>query len=172
MPEVWLLGSGIDSALLAADRGLPFSFAHFFGNAANGPAIAEHYRRSFRPSPLLAEPRVHVAVQVMCAPTRAEAGWHASSLDVARLQLARNQPGSGIVPPEEAAAHAFTPEERHFLANSGMRATLGDPDEVVAELGRIADAYATDELGIVTICYDFGARRRSYELLAEHVRAR
>src|SRR5262245_5228247 len=66
-PEVWLLGSGIDSALLAAQRGLPFSFAHFFGNAANGPAIVEHYRRHFQPSARFAEPRVHVAVQVMCA---------------------------------------------------------------------------------------------------------
>jgi luciferase family oxidoreductase group 1 len=171
MPEVWLLGSGIDSALLAASRGLPFSFAHFFGNAANGPAICEHYRRSFRPSPRLAQPRVHVAVQVMCAATRAEAEWHAASLDVARLQLARNQPGSGIVPPEEAARHAFTPEERHFLASSGMRATTGDPAHVASELEEIARSYGTDELGIVTICYDFGARRRSYQLVAERVGA-
>jgi luciferase family oxidoreductase group 1 len=168
MPEVWLLGSGIDSAELAALRGLPFSFAHFFGNAAQGPAIAEHYRRNFRPSPLLAAPRLHVAVQVMCADSHAEAAWHAASLDVARLQLARNQTSSGIVSPEEAARHEFTPEERQFLASSGMRATVGDPAQVAAELDELAQRYGTDELGIVTICFDFEARLRSYALVAEH----
>jgi len=167
MPEVWLLGSGVDSAQLAAQRGLPFSFAHFFGNAANGPAIVEHYRKHFRPSPQLAKPRVHIAVQVLCADTQQEAEWHASSLKVSRLQMARNQRGTGIISPEEAMAHEFTPEELRFLEHSGMRATTGDPEQVAQELDEIADRYATDLLGIVTICYDFKARLRSYELLAE-----
>jgi luciferase family oxidoreductase group 1 len=167
MPEVWLLGSGVDSAQLAALRGLPFSFAHFFGSAANGPAIVELYRRHFRASPRLAEPRVHVAVQVMCAETRDEAEWHASSLKLARLQMARNQGGSGIVSPEEAARHVFTPEELQFLEHSGMRATTGDPAQVAAELDELAARYGTDQLGIVTICYDFRARLRSYELVAQ-----
>jgi luciferase family oxidoreductase group 1 len=171
MPEIWLLGSGVDSALLAAQRGLPFSFAHFFGNAANGPAIVELYRSRFQPSPYLSEPRVHVAVQVLCAETREEAEWHASSLDVARLQMARNQGGSGIIPPEEAARHVFTAEERQFLAHSGLRATTGDPGSVAAELDEIASRYGTDQLGVVTICYDFKARRRSYELLAQRFTA-
>jgi len=166
MPEIWLLGSGIDSAQLAAERGLSFSFAHFFGNAAHGPEIVELYRRHFRPSPLLAEPRVHVAVQVMCAETSEEAEWHASSLKVARLQMARNQGGSGIVSPEEASKHVFTPEELQFLAHSGMRATTGNPEQVAAELDEIAQRYGTDQLGIVTICHDFRARLRSYELVA------
>ncbi len=168
MPEVWLLGSGVGSAQLAARRGLPFSFAHFFGNADQGPAIAAHYRSHFRPSASLAEPQLHVAVQVLCAETREEAEWHAASLNVARLQMARNQGGSGILSPEEAAQHVFTPEERHFLAHSGMRATVGDPEQVALELGEIAELYATDQLGIVTICYEFKARLRSYELVAEH----
>ena len=167
VPEVWLLGSGVDSALLAADRGLPFSFAHFFGNAANGPAIVDAYRKRFRPSRQLAEPRVHVAVQVLCAPTQEEAEWHAASLAVARLQMARGQGGTGIIPPEQAAAHVFTPEERRFLEHSGMRSTVGNPRRVEDELREIAARYATEHLGIVTICFDFAARRRSYELLAE-----
>ena len=167
MPEIWLLGSGSDSARLAAERGLPFSFAHFFGNSAQGPAIVEQYRNHFQPSALLAEPRVHVAVQVLCADTREEAQWHAASLSVSRLQMARNQPGTGIISPEEAAEYPFTPEELRFLEHSGMRATLGDPASVTAELDELAERYATDRLGIVTICYDFKARLHSYELLAE-----
>lgn len=166
VPEVWLLGSGVDSAMLAADRGLPFSFAHFFGSSAQGPAIAEHYRRHFRPSPRCPEPRVHVAVQVLCADSREEAEWHAASMKVGRIQMARNQGGSGIVSPEEASRHVFTPEEEAFLAHSGMRATVGAPDAVADELEAIAAAYRADELGIVTICFDFKARLRSFELVA------
>ena len=167
VPEVWLLGSGIDSATLAAHRGLPFSFAHFFGQAAQGPAIVEHYRQQFRRSPQCAEPQVHVAVQVMCADSQEEAQWHASSLKLGRLQMARNQGGQGIVSPEEAAEHEFTREELRFLEHSGMRGTTGDLASVRAELDGIAEQYHTDLLGIVTICYDFKARSRSYELLAE-----
>jgi luciferase family oxidoreductase group 1 len=167
MPEVWLLGSGIDSAELAAKRGLPFSFAHFFGQAAQGPAIVEHYRRHFRPSRECAEPRVHVAVQVMCADTQEEAEWHASSLRLGRIQMARNQKREGIVSPEEASQHEFTPEELRFLEQSGMRGTTGDLARVVAELEDLSEQYATDHFGVVTICYDFKARMRSYELLAE-----
>ena len=167
MPEVWLLGSGIDSAELAAKRGLPFSFAHFFGQAAQGPAIVEHYRRHFRPSRECAEPRVHVAVQVMCADTQEEAEWHASSLRLGRVQMARNQKREGIVSPEEASQHEFTPEELRFLEQSGMRGTTGDLARVVAELEDLSEQYATDHFGVVTICYDFKARMRSYALLAE-----
>jgi luciferase family oxidoreductase group 1 len=167
VPEVWLLGSGVDSAMLAANRGLPFSFAHFFGSSNQGPAIAEYYRSHFQPSPACPEPRVHVAVQVLCADTTEEALWHASSMKLGRIQMARNQGGSGIVSPEEAARHVFTPEEEAFLAHSGMRATIGDPASVAAELEEIAEGYGADELGIVTICYDWKARLHSFELVAQ-----
>ena len=86
-------------------------------------------------------------------------------MKLGRIQMARNQGGSGIVSPEEAAEHVFTPEEEAFLAHAGMRASVGDPASVVAELDEIAERYATDELGIVTICYDFKARLRSFELV-------
>jgi luciferase family oxidoreductase group 1 len=167
IPEVWLLGSGIDSAQLAAQRGLPFSFAHFFGQAEQGPTIVEHYRKNFRPSEQCTEPKVHVAVQVMCADTQEEAEWHASSLRLGRIQMARNEKREGIVSPEEASKHEFTPEELRFLENSGMRGTTGDLATVAAELDALSDRYATDHFGIVTICYDFKARLRSYALLAE-----
>ncbi|MBB82223.1 MAG: LLM class flavin-dependent oxidoreductase [Deltaproteobacteria bacterium] len=167
VPQVWLLGSGVDSARLAAARGLPFSFAHFFGNSAQGPDIVDLYRREFRPSAQLAEPRAHVAVQVMCAQTTEEAEWHALSMKVGRIQMARNQERSGIVSPEEASEHVFTPEEERFLEHSGMRATVGNPEQVAAELYAIAERYDTELLGVVTICYDFEARLRSYELIAQ-----
>ena len=103
----------------------------------------------------------------MCAETTELADWHASSLRLGRIQMARNEKREGIVSPEEASRHEFTPEELHFLEHSGMRGTTGDLTSVVAQLDDLAVQYATDQFGIVTICYDFKARLHSYELLAE-----
>ena len=171
MPEVWLLGSGIDSALLAAERGLPFSFAHFFGaHAGSGPRIVDAYRKRFAPSRWCAEPRVHVGVMALCAPTEAEAQYHAASLRLSRLNLARGV-NTGTASPGEALAYPYTPAELDYLARNAMPAAVGDPAQVLAQLREIATAYATAELGVVTICFDFAARVRSYALIAEAARA-
>jgi luciferase family oxidoreductase group 1 len=167
MPEVWLLGSGIDSAHLAAERGLPFSYAHFFGiGVEHGPAIVESYRRHFRPSASLPEPRVNIAVQVLCAETEDEAKRLAASRNLARLRIILGRRG-GIPPVEEALAYPYTPQERAYLAEFGRTTVDGDPRQVKAKLDALAELYQTTDLGIVTICYDFTARVRSYELVAE-----
>jgi luciferase family oxidoreductase group 1 len=172
MPEVWLLGSGVDSALLAADRGLPFSFAHFFGTAAeHGPAIAETYRKRYRPSKAYPEPRLNIALGVLCAETEEEVAYHAAPLRLSRINMARGI-HRGIVSPEEALAHQYTPEELAFLERSSQSAIQGTPDQVVSQIEAIANRFATDELGIVTICHDFQARLHSYQLLIEALRGR
>ena len=166
-PEVWLLGSGIDSALLAAERALPFSFAHFFGSASeHAPAICEAYRRRFRAMGHPGEARLHLALQVTCADTQSEAERLASSLDVGRIQMARQQ-GTGILPPEEALNYQFTPEELAFVQASRRSMIVGDPKQVRERIEAIAADCGARELGIVTICYDFEARQHSYELVAE-----
>ena len=166
-PEVWLLGSGIDSALLAAERGLPFSFAHFFGTASeHAPAVCEAYRRRFAALGHSGEPRLHLALQVTCAESQAEAERLAASLDVGRIQMARQQ-GAGILPPEEALAYRFSPEERAFVEASRRSMIVGDPAQVRERIEAIAANCGARELGIVTICYDFEARKRSYALVAE-----
>ena len=167
MPDVWLLGSAVGSAELAAERGLPFSYAHFFGaSASQGPDIVERYRKAFRPSARCAEPRVSVAVSVLCAESQEEVDYHGISMKVSRLNMVRGI-RSGIVPPEEALAHEFTAEERAFLEQQGGNAIQGTPSQVKAGLEAIADQFGTADLGVVTICYDFEARVRSYALVAE-----
>ncbi len=166
VPEIWLLGSGFDSALLAAERGLGFSFAHFFGAASGaGPAIAASYRKHFQPSRWLSAPRLHVAVMVLCAETQPEADRLAASLRLSRLNFARGEP-SGVPSPEEALAYTYSPAEREYLDRMAMPAIVGTPERVRAQLEETARAYGADELGIVTICYEFAARVRSYELVA------
>lgn len=167
MPEVWLLGSGIDSAHLAAQRGLPFSYAYFFGMGVEyGPSIVKSYRRHFHPSAFLSEPKVNVAVQVLCAETEEEAKRLAASRNLVRLRIVTGRRG-GVPPVEEALAYPYTPQERAYLAQSTRANVDGDPQQVKAKLEAIAALYQTTDLSVVTICYDFAARVRSYELVAE-----
>jgi luciferase family oxidoreductase group 1 len=167
MPEVWLLGSGIDSAYLAAQRGLPFSYAHFFGvGIEHGPAIVGNYRRHFRPSALLSEPRVNVAVQVLCAETEAEARRLAASRNHVRLNIALGR-RQGIPSVEDALAYPYSPEESAYLARFRRTDIDGNPQQVREQLAHLAEMYQTSDLSIVTICYDFATRVRSYELVAE-----
>jgi len=167
MPEIWLLGSGLDSAYLAAERGLPFSYAHFFGiGVEHGPAIVESYRSQFRPSAFLSEPKVNIAVQVLCAETEEEVKRLAASRNLVRLRIVLGRRG-GVPSVEEALAYPYTPQERAFIAQHNRTTVDGDPQQVKAKLEAIAAQYQTTDLSVVTICYDFAARVRSYELVAE-----
>ena len=167
VPEVWLLGSGIDSAYLAAQRGLPFSYAYFFGMGVEyGPAIVETYRRNFRPSAVLAEPKVNVAVQVLCAETEAKAQRLAASRNVLRLNIVRGRQGK-VPSVEDALAYPYSPEERAYLAPFNRANVDGNPQQVREQLEEIAKVYQTNDLSVVTICYNFADRVRSYELVAE-----
>ena len=166
MPQVWLLGSAVGSAELAADRGLPFSYAHFFGaSVEQGPAIVDRYRKNFRPSALCPKPCVNIAVSVLCADTQDEVDYHSISLKVSRLNMVRGV-RSGILPPEEAMQHSFTPEETAFLEQQSFNAIQGPPDVVARGLHELAERFDTPDIGVVTICYDFAARVRSYTLVA------
>jgi luciferase family oxidoreductase group 1 len=167
IPEIWLLGSHVESAHLAAKLGLPFSYAHFFGNGAeNGPLIAESYRRHFRPSPYLAEPQVNVGVHVLCAETEEEALRLATSRNLMKLRSALGV-RSGVPSVEEALAYPYRPEELAYLEQVKQSYVDGDPQQVKAKLEDLADRYQTTDLTIVTICSGFAERVRSYELLAE-----
>jgi luciferase family oxidoreductase group 1 len=167
MPEVWLLGSHTESAYLAAMLGLPFSYAHFFAmQSENGPAIVEGYRRHFRPSVYLSEPKVGVGVHVLCAETEAEARRLASSRNLAKLKTALGQRG-GVPSVATALAYRYSPQELAYIAEFSRSYIDGNPPQVKAGLEALAEQYKTTDISIVTICYGFAERVRSYELVAE-----
>ena len=166
-PEVWLLGSRVDSAFLAAELGLPYAYAHHFGlGVKDGPAIVDAYRQNFRPSDYLSEPKVHVGVQVLCADTEEEALRLASSRNLARLQSMTGR-AHGVPTVEEALAYRYTPEEAAFVEQYTRVCVDGDPQQVRDGILQVAESYDTDDLSIVTICHGFAERLRSYELVAE-----
>ncbi len=167
MPEVWLLGSSDYSARLAAALGLPFSFADFFGTTAEyGPLVAELYRKQFQPSGFLAEPKLNVALHVLCAPTEEEAGYLSASrnLNKAGRVMGLHQ---GLLPPDKAAAYPLTEEARLYLESHSKGDIRGDPEQVRERVLEAAQSYGTEDISVVTNCYAFEDRVRSFELVAE-----
>ena len=183
-PEVWLLGSSDYSARVAALLGLPFGFADFFGTtSAHGRFVAELYRRDFKPSEYLSEPRVNVTVQALCAPTEDEAHFIATSRNLSKASAffdehtaQHSEEGnaargagfpslkSGLLPPEEAAEFPLTERARQYIES--MSYIDGDPDQVKEALLKRAAEYGADHVSIVTICFAYEHKRRSYELIA------
>ncbi|GAC1434976.1 MAG: LLM class flavin-dependent oxidoreductase [Chloroflexota bacterium] len=171
VPELWLLGSSDYSARLAAGLGLPFAFADFFGNAGDfGPDVAALYRREFRPSPTLPEPRVAAAVHVICADTTARAHAVASSVRVAVARLRTGGGSMALLPPEEAQREETEGPGAAFAAAFTRHFIEGDPEVVQDRLRDAAERYGTGDLIIATNCFSFADRVRSYELVAQACR--
>jgi len=164
-PEMWLLGSSDESAKLAAMFGLPFSFAHFI-NPMGGQNIIASYVENFQPSELLAKPKASMCVGAVCAPTQAEADRLALSRGLWRVMLDKGALGP-YPTPEEAEAYPYTEMERRAAEKSKRTALIGDPKYVRSGLEHMAADHGVEEMMIVTICHDFAARLRSYELIAK-----
>ena len=158
-PEPWLLGSSPQSALWAAELGLPYSFADFINS--DGASIAAEYRGRFVDSERLGAPHVMACVVVICAETDAEAERIASS---GRMMFSLLRQGRLIpIPPVETALAYFAGRG----GSTGRRGVVGSPARVRDGLERVAAEYRADELMILTITHEHSARRRSYELIAE-----
>ncbi|MGE0062122.1 MAG: LLM class flavin-dependent oxidoreductase [Xanthobacteraceae bacterium] len=165
LPPIFLLGSSDYSAQLAGRIGAPFSFAHHFATFDAGEAM-RLYRDNFQPSSRFAEPYAILGTAVVCADTDEEAEILASAAD---LHFVRRGKGEylPLASPEEAAAYAYTPEDRARLAQYRTRLTVGGPDKVKARLDALLAETQAQELMVTTMVYSHAARRRSYELLAQ-----
>lgn len=169
-PELWLLGSSVQSAVWAAELGVPYAFADFIN--PEGAAYAQRYRDEYAPSAEHPEPRVIAGVSAICAETTEEAELLATSVTMAMRLLRR---GHLIpVPPVETAVAFLAEEESRRRAQddpgrprrSARRMVVGTPAEVRAGLEAVAADYGAQELLVVTITHDHAARMRSYELIA------
>ena len=167
-PDVWLLGSSDYSARLAAAMGLPFSFADFFGNTGeHGPQVADIYRNEFRPSAYLSEPKVNVALQVICAATEAEARFIGASRSLNKVISRLGLTTDGLLSPEDAVRWPLDDDAKAYMSQSIKSYIEGDLDQVREGVLAAAERYQTSDIGIVTNCYYFDHRKRSYELVAE-----
>jgi luciferase family oxidoreductase group 1 len=161
---LWLLGSSLFSARLAAQRGLPFAFAGHFAPRDLHEALAI-YRSGFRPSAHLAQPYVMVGVNALAAESDDHARWLFTSQQQAFVNLGRGTP-TQVPPPSADLARGWTPEERQAAAGRLTSAVVGSPTTVEQGLRRILAATQADELILTGHLYDPAERLRSYELLA------
>jgi luciferase family oxidoreductase group 1 len=164
-PEMWLLGSGLHSAVYAGELGLPFAHAHFI-SAEGSEEACETYRRRFKPSAWCEAPRVAMGVAALAAERDEDARRLAASRNLWVVRLLTGRP-IAFPPPEEALGYQYTEQERALLDNIEARSTVGTPELVKTKLAALANRHGAEELVIVTITYDAKSRLHSYELLAK-----
>jgi luciferase family oxidoreductase group 1 len=162
---IYILGSSLFGAQVAAALGLPYAFASHFAPADMMDAIAL-YRARFRPSDQLEKPYVMLGVNVFAAETDDEARRLFTSVQQAFVRLRRGEP-SRLPPPVNDVEKLLTPAEQAMLGKALSVSFIGTPDMVRRGLESFVARTAADELIVVSQIFDHGARLRSYELTAQ-----
>jgi luciferase family oxidoreductase group 1 len=165
-PDIWVLGSSLYGAQVAAHFGLPYCFAYFFSEGAGAEEALDIYRDTYRPTALNPVPISAICMVAMAADTQAEADYLYGPREIWRALRERGQ----FVPlpsAEEAARFTLTDAERRRADLLRLRALSGTPDLVRSRLLAVADSLGVDEVAVVTASHDAAARRRSYVLLAD-----
>jgi luciferase family oxidoreductase group 1 len=146
-PRLWLLGSSMYSARLAAAKGLPYVFAHHFSGKGTEEAL-EFYRSNFVPGPLCAEPTTFLTVNAVVAETQDEA----MELVLPNLQmmarLRTGQPLGALELVETAQAAQLSAQEQHIVDSGLRRAVLGTPAEAAGQVLALAEQFDVDEVMI------------------------
>lgn len=168
-PDVWVLGSSLSSAQLAAEKGLPYTFAKFINGDGGQSELAE-YRRLFQPSAYLDAPKANLAVFLICAETDEDAFYLAGSLELALMMAGQGIPSNGTPSPEKAAAYQYGKFEQKHVQENRKRMVVGSVETVRKKLKQLSEEYGIEEVMAVTIIYDFEKKKRSFELLSTAIR--
>lgn len=163
--EVWVLGSSLYGAQLAAMLGLPYAFASHFAPAELDRAL-EIYRARFQPSERLAKPHAMLGVNIVAAETDHEAKLLFTSVQQAFVNLRSGRPGR-LPAPVEGYERDLDPVARQMLAQTLSCAIVGSRDTVRSGLAAFIARTGADELMVTSQVFDHDARKRSYEILAE-----
>ena len=167
LPPIWMLGSSGGSARLAGQIGAGYAFAGHFSQTPAAPAIRA-YRDAFVPSARFPEPRVILALSVICAETASEARELSSSVEVMFQRIRRGETGP-LPSPAEAREAGWSPDAGPRGPMAGLL-IAGTPALVRVRIEGLAEEAGADEVMVMTIVHDPAARLRSYELLAESFR--
>jgi luciferase family oxidoreductase group 1 len=162
---IWLLGSSLFSAQLAAALGLPFAFASHFAPDYLAAAL-DAYRTQFQPSDALSHPYAMAGMSVVAAETDAEASRLATSLQQQWVNLRRGTPGP-LQPPVESMEGRWSAFERAGVEHALAYAAIGSPDTVRRKIEAFIDLTSADELIFTAQVFDHRARLRTFEIVAE-----
>ena len=164
---LWILGSSLFGAKLAAALGLPYAFASHFAPAAMTEALAL-YRSRFQPSERLERPYAMLGVNVFAADTEVEARRLYTSLQQAFINLRRGRPGP-LPPPDEGLEQRLSPADRHLIGQMLSCTVVGTPEIVRRDLLAFAERTGADELMLTSQIFDHAARLRSFEIVASEL---
>ncbi|MFG2937841.1 LLM class flavin-dependent oxidoreductase [Streptomyces sp. NPDC048282] len=164
-PTLWLLGSSMASASLAAARGERYVFAAHLAPHLAGASV-RHYRERFRPSPALKQPYAVASAAVIAAEDdiRAERLAGSSALAFVHTTTGRLH---HIPSPEEVDAHRWTDQERAVGQSYLQGQIIGGPKTVEAGLTDLLETTGADELMVTATVHSAADHRRSYEIIAE-----
>jgi luciferase family oxidoreductase group 1 len=162
---LWLLGSSLYSAQLAAMLGLPYAFAGHFAPEMMEQAL-EVYQRGFRPSAVLDKPYAMLGVQVIAADTDAQAERLATTNYQRFLGIIRNQ-RVNLRPPVDSMDEVWSPAEKEAVMSRLRLAVIGGPEKVRQGLDKIVAVTGVQELMVVSDAYSHADRLRSFELISQ-----
>jgi luciferase family oxidoreductase group 1 len=162
---LWILGSSLFGAQLAAMLGLPYAFASHFAPDALMRAL-QVYRENFKPSEQLAAPHAMVGVNVIAADTDEEARFLFTTPQQSFTNLFRGTRGK-LQPPIADIESYWSPSEKAQASNMLGCSVVGSPQTIREGLTRLIEKTGADELMVASAIYDHGARLRSYEILAD-----
>ncbi len=162
---LWILGSSLFGAQLAAALGLPYAFASHFAPTHLLEAI-EIYRARFRPSAQLAKPYVMVGMNVFAADTDDEANLLMTSLEQAFANLRRGRP-TPLKPPRAGFGNELTASERVMLSQAFACSAVGSPATVKKQIESVMAQTKADEVIVTSQIFDHTARLRSFEITAQ-----
>ena len=161
---IWILGSSLYGAQLAAALGLPYAFASHFAPAALMPAI-EIYRERFEPSEQLDKPYVMLGMNVIAADTDEEAHFLRTSVLQSFVNSRSSRPGK-LPPPVADFEDRLLPAERAMLDQALSCSAVGTPDAVEHQISAFAEETNADEIMITSNIHDHAKRLHSFELVA------
>ncbi|MCJ2180474.1 LLM class flavin-dependent oxidoreductase [Novosphingobium album (ex Hu et al. 2023)] len=167
--EMWILGSSLFGAQLAAMLGLPYAFASHFAPAMLDEA-AQIYRERFQPSQVLGKPHFMAAINVLAADSEEEARYLASSTDQSFVALRTGNPGK-LQPPVCRYRESLPAAARAMLEQVRSVSAIGTPDQVRADIEAFVERTAADELIVGVATYDPAAQQRSLALTMDALAA-
>jgi len=161
---LWMLGSSSDSAILAAQRGLPYNLGLFINPQADARLIGL-YKERFQASAKQEKPHAILTISVFCADDEAQARALQLTYDLNLFRFFTGQSTGVSLTPQEALAYSLGPQEKAFIAGRVNSRAVGTPSQVREQVIRLAQLHNADEIMAVTNIYYFEDRKRSFELL-------
>lgn len=163
---LWMLGSSPDSAVLAAQRGLPYNLGLFINPQADTRLIGL-YKQHFQPSEQLPAPYAILTMSIFCADTEEQALALQLTYDLNLFRFFTGQSQGRSLTPQEAQAYPLGPQEQAFIASRQNSRAAGTPQQVRERVLQLAAEHQADEIMAVTNMYYFEDRKRSFQLLQE-----